>query len=95
MLLLLQRYKRLGQDPSVFYGFYYFISDEPRSKGEIFRITKIEADSRPYFTAFSEKQTLFAVLGKKEFMRRLLGGIYKALIFMVDAEKKQSLDLDQ
>ena len=44
LLLLLQKYKRLGQDPSVLYGFYYSISDEPRSKGEIFRITKIEAD---------------------------------------------------
>jgi len=95
MKYLEQRYKRSGQDPSVFYGFYYSISDEPRSKGEIFRITKIEADSRPYFTAFSEKQTLFAVLGKKEFMKRLLGGIYKALIFMADTEKRQSLDLDQ
>ena len=95
MKYLEQRYKRSSQDPSVFYGFYYSISDEPRSKGEIFRITKIEADSRPYFTAFSEKQTLFAVLGKKEFMKRLLGGIYKALIFMADTEKRQSLDLDQ
>ena len=38
---------------------------------------------------------MFAVLEKKEFIKRLLDGIYKALIFMTDTEKKQSLDLDQ
>ena len=38
---------------------------------------------------------MFAVLEKKELIKRLLDGIYKALIFMTYTEKKQSLDLDQ
>lgn len=90
-----QIYKKAKQDPSVFYGYYYAISEKPQSSKELFKITRIEADARPYFTVYSGTQTLFAILGKKEFAKRLFDGIYRALAFTAEQEKKQQLDLSQ
>ena len=50
---------------------------------------------RPYYTAYSEKDVIFAIMGKKDFAARLIGGIYNALIFTAENEKKNQLDLDQ
>lgn len=50
---------------------------------------------RPYYTAYSGKDVIFAIMGKKDFAARLIGGIYNALIFTAESEKKNQLDLDQ
>ena len=50
---------------------------------------------RPYYTAYSEKDVIFAIMGKKDFAARLIDGIYNALIFTAENEKKNQLDLDQ
>ena len=50
---------------------------------------------RPYYTAYSGKDVIFATMGKKDFIARLIDGIYNALIFTAESEKKNQLDLDQ
>lgn len=87
-------YKKSNGDLSIFYGFFFSISSA-RSKGDLYRITKIEVDDRPYYTAYSGNDVIFAVMGKKDFAARLIDGIYNALIFTAESEKKNQLDLDQ
>lgn len=42
---------------------------------------------RPYYTAYSGNDVIFAVMGKKDFAARLIDGIYNALIFTAENEK--------
>jgi len=87
-------YKKSKSDPSVFYG-YFFSSTPAQSKSDLRRITRIEVDDRPYYTAYSGNDVIFAVMGKKDFAARLIDGIYNALVFTAEREKKNQLDLDQ
>ncbi|WP_163248035.1 replication initiation protein, partial [Campylobacter fetus] len=84
-----------NKNPNVFIGFKFALTDTPKSPNELRLITKIEADDRPYFTAYSSDDTIIAVLGKKEFIQKLVNGIYRGLIFEAEQEKKQQLPVDE
>ena len=57
--------------------------------------TILASKYRPYYTAYNGKDVIFATMGKKDFIARLIDGIYNALIFTAENEKKNQLDLDQ
>ena len=57
--------------------------------------TILASKYKPYYTAYNGKDVIFATMGKKDFIARLIDGIYNALIFTAENEKKNQLDLDQ
>lgn len=88
-------YRKAKSDPLVFRGFYFSVAEKPTSKYELFKITDIEVDDRPYYSAKSEDKTALAMLGKKDFVARLITGIKDALVFIASQEKQTQLDLGQ
>jgi hypothetical protein len=83
-------YKRNKGDLSVFEGYFYALPESP-NLGDILRISSIKELKDGAFAVYKGKEVIFKAENKKVLLNKLFGGIYNALNYGLEKDKKVKL----
>lgn len=89
-------YKLSNKSLAIFKNCFIALT-EPKSMRDLYKIHEIQIQDNPkYYTVKTKtEQTLYSTSSKKELLNFLVNGIYQAVFFKCEHEKKQQLDLGQ
>lgn len=87
-----KKYKTFG----VFHNAYFAASEKPQSISELYKLQEFRTNKNTYYEAITgfdshNPATVFATSDKDKFLKGLANGIYRALNFIYENEKKEQL----
>lgn len=92
---LIKKYKKF-KSFSVFHNAYFAINEKPQSMSELYKLQQFRPNKGNYYEAITgidthNPVTVFATPDKDKFLKGLANGIYRALNFIYENEKKEQL----